>query len=247
MENIVPVIDTELLQQKANEYAQKGAESVLNDFYNGCSSPYKKALEENLKQRGFDTSFELPDVVASINDSLQKEIDAIANTAVAKTFVPLVTKFLTRAEKEIDFSDLLKKFIECSDFDHDENDWDDYSLEVVKEDGYFLRIVLNDGKDDYEIGLSNFDRYHRDENDEEPKKKRWTIYSLPFTYSSQRERTMKISLDGGATLEMPFTKGVLENKFCSYIATLVMAETRIFFDVKDFDEDMFPEREHCHC
>ena len=53
-------------------------------------------------------------------------------------------------------------------------------------------------------------------------------------------------LDGGVTLEMPFTAKVLEDSFVSYIAKLIIAKTQITFDVSDFNEDMFPEDE-CHC
>lgn len=241
MENMTAVVDNQKLQEKANEYAQKGAEEVIREFYTGYNSPYKKAIEENLANRGFDTSFELPDVVASINESLSKEIDKIANTAVAKTFVPLVTKFLTRAEKEVNFSEVLQKFIKDTGFEYSDSDPDDYTVEFTREEENFIRLTISDGKDDYEIGLSNFDKYKKDK----PVKKGWTIYTLPFRYKSETSQTMKISLDG-ATLEMPFKKGVLENEFVSYVARLVMAETKIYFDTRYFDEDMFPSN-HCHC
>lgn len=240
MEQIIPVIDTDLLQKKANEYAQKGAEETLKEFYSGYNSPYRKAIEENLANKGLDTSFELPDVIASINDSLSKEIDKIANTAVAKTFVPLVTKFLTRADKEIKFSKLLEQFIEKTNFQYNDKNIEDYTVEIEREEGSFIRLVISDGDEKYHLGFFNSER------EGEGEEKFWTIYSLPFTYTSQKEKTMKLSLDG-VTLEIPFVKGVLENEFVSYIATLVMAETKIYFDETDFYEDMFPNRDNCHC
>lgn len=244
MENITAVVDNKVLQEKANEYAQKGAEQVIKDFYTGYSSPYKKAIEENLKNRGFDSNFELPDVVKTINEGITKEIDKIANTAIANSFIPLVTKFLTRAEKEMDFSEVLKEFIECTGFKYDDDTyWEDYSVEIKKDEDKFKRIIISDGNNDYEIGLSNFDNYLEEEK--RPEKKRWTIYSLPYRYSDS-SRTMTLSIKEGAKLEIPFTKGVLENKFVSFIARLVMAETGIYFDTDCFDEDMFPKN-HCHC
>jgi hypothetical protein len=76
-----------------------------------------------------------------------------------------------------------------------------------------------------------------------------TDKSSPSSYSrySSITKKMKISLDGGATLELPFTPGILEDNFLSYIAKLIIANSRITFDVKDFNEDMFPENEECHC
>lgn len=247
---IIPVLDTEKLQQKANEYAQKGAEEALKDFYTGYNSPYKKAMEENLINKGFDNTIEIPDIIGILNESISKEIDLIANNAVAKTFIPRVKNFLTRAEAELNLSDILKKFINYTDFDREENDFSDYSMEVRKDDGSFLYLIVSGPKVSFEIHF-----YLKSNKGETPKV--YEIYTLPYIqeesstsrYSSRSfsERKMKISVDGGTTLEIPFTPGILEDDFMSYIAKLIIANTRITFDVTEFDEDMFPEDEGCHC
>jgi hypothetical protein len=247
MKDLIPIIDVKVLQEKANEYAQKGAESVLNDFYNGYSSPYKKALEENLKNRGFDNNFELPDVVAQINTFITNEIDNIANAAVAKTFVPLVTKFLTRAPKEINLSDILKEFIEYCDYKDNEEDEYDYNYDFVDSyenepesclHGYWFVVSISNSEKSFELRL-----YKKDK-----KVDLYEITSLPSDYNRKgMEKTMKISLLEGASLELPFTQNVLQDDFMSYIARLLMAETKITIDVKGFEDWMFPERENCHC
>ncbi|MFK5281440.1 hypothetical protein ACI3PL_17950, partial [Lacticaseibacillus paracasei] len=63
-EEIKPVLNLEYLQQKANEYATKGVEDAIENFYNGYNSPYKKAIEENLKNKGVDNNFDIPDIIA---------------------------------------------------------------------------------------------------------------------------------------------------------------------------------------
>lgn len=243
---ILPVIDTEILQQKANEYAMKGAEETLKEFYTGYNSPYKKAIEENLKTKSVDTSFDLPDIVATINDRLTQEIDLIANTALAKSFIPLVKRFLTREPSDIKFSDILKEFIEVSAFDRDEMDINDYTVERTGEDkGYkssFFHYQISNDRIGYDL------HFYKDGE------AKTTIISLPYTRtengkyygSHETKQTMKISLDGGATLELPFTKGVLEDSFVSFIGRLVIGNNNIIFDVEDFTEDMFPE-DDCHC
>ena len=55
MDQITPVIDTKVLQEKANEYAQKGAEETIKDFYSGYSSPYRAAIREQLENKGIDS------------------------------------------------------------------------------------------------------------------------------------------------------------------------------------------------
>lgn len=247
MNQIIPVINTKELQEKANEFAQKGAIETLKDFYMGYNSPYTKALKENLEGKGFDNNFELPDVIASINDQLTIEIDKIANTAISKTFIPLATKFLTRANKEMKLSEILKEVISISEFDVYEHDWEDYSFEITDSypecdilRGSFLNIDIHTPNETYNIRFNC-------QNKRGEETKTYTIVGLPRKDSSTRySETMKISLDG-VTLEMPFTKNVLNDPFTSYIARLLMAETKITLDVTEFEEDMFPEREHCHC
>lgn len=250
MENtILPVINTELLQQKANEYAQKGAEECLKEFYTGYKSPYKEAIEENLKNKGLDNSFNIPDIIGVLNDKFSQEIDQIANSAIAKSFIPLVKEFLIRENAEIKFSAILKKFIEETNFEYNDQDADDYTVEKVEEHdrssslrNTFFNYQISNGKTGYELRF-----YKKNENHIE-------IMSLPYmmdernkySRSYQSNQTMKISLDGGATLELPFTKGILEDRFISYIARLVIGNNNIIFDVTEFDEDMFP-KDHCHC
>ncbi len=247
---ILPVLDSEKLQQKANEYAQKGAEDAIKEFYTGYNSPYKKALEEKLINKGLDSSIEVPDIIGILNESISKEIDMIANNAVSKTFVPLVKKFLTRAEAELKLSDILKEFIECTDFDWEDDNMEDYSIETEKDDGSFVYLKISNSKKTYEV------HFHlKSKKEESPKV--YEIYTLPYieetssgsryTSRSFTERKMKISIDGGATLELPFIPGILEDNFMSYIAKLVIANTKITFDVNSFNEDMFPENERCHC
>lgn len=243
---ILPVIDTNLLQQKANEYAMKGAEEALKEFYTSYNSPYKKAIEENLKNKALDHSFNIPDIVGVLNEKFSQEIDLIANAAIAKSFVPMIKEFLIRENAEIKFSAILKKFIEVTDFDRDEIDIDDYTVEKIEDNSKsysssFFQYQISNRKTGYEL------RFYKNSEG-------ITITTLPYRQEEngrynrgyEIKQVMKVSLDGGATLELPFTKGVLEDRFISFIARLVIGNNKIVFDVQDFDEDMFPQDE-CHC
>jgi hypothetical protein len=249
MENLTPVLNLEHLQQKANEYALKGAEDAIKEFYNGYNSPYKKAIEENLKNKGVDNNFDIPDIVAVLNQKLSSEVDAIANAAIAKTFIPLVKEFLTREEANVKFSDILKKFIEHTDFNNDDFDISDYEVTKVEKESRssslndtFPVYQITNGKDGFEL------HFYRD-------KDKLTVMSLPYTltenkkyygHSYERNEKMKLSLDGGATLELPFTRGILENNFVRFCARLIIGNSNIILDVENFEEEMFPEKE-CHC
>ena len=80
-------------------------------------------------------------MIAEINVQLSNEIDKIANTAIAKTYLPLVTRFLTRANPKMKLSDILKEIIEISDFDHSEHEFHDY--EISFEDSYPNSSILS--------------------------------------------------------------------------------------------------------
>jgi hypothetical protein len=236
-ENIMlPVLDQALLQEKTNEYALKGALKAIEEFYSGYNSPYKKAIETSLEQHEIGGSIDLPNIVAIINESLTAQIDTIANAAIAKTFVPLVNKFLSLEEKEIAFSKILQEFVESSD---DENRYE-YSVEVDKDERFgWLNIAITDGKRNYKFTL------HEDYDSKKEKVRKYKLHNLPYDTLNKYGKTMKLSLDGGATLEMPFTPDILKDDFLSYLARIIIAGSMITMDCEDFDDDMFPER--CHC
>ncbi len=242
-----PVLNLELLQQKANEAAQKGAIDAINEFYTGYSSPYKKAIEEKLKTKGVDSNFDIPDIIAVLNEKISSEIDMIANIAISKTFIPLVKDFLIREDSNLNFSDILKKFIEHTGFDYNDKEINDYTVEKVENEDRssslkdsFPVYRISDGTTGYEIHFYN-------------SKESITIMSLPYVLNGNKKyyrnyeakETMKISLDG-VTLELPFRRGVLEDSFVKYCARLVIGNSNIKFDCTDFSEDMFPDKE-CRC
>ncbi len=245
---ILPVLDLVVLQQKADEAAMKGAINSIEEFYSGYNSPYKKAITDKLQNKGVDPNFDLPDIIGVLNDKFTKEVDLIANTAVAKSFLPMLKEFLSREDAEIKFSNILRKFIDRTEFKYDnEKSIEDYTVERISkyEDSSVLKntffsYIVSDGKLSYELLFYK----HKDVI---------TMSSLPYILDEsgrfnhyEIKQKMKVSLDGGATLELPFTKGILEDDFISFVARLVIGNNSIVFDVEDFNDEMFPPDE-CHC
>jgi hypothetical protein len=241
---ILPVLDTKKLQDKANEYAMQGAIKTIEEYYSGYNSPFRKIIEEELKKTSIGRgNIELPDIIALINGSLSKEIDMVANTAISKTFVPMVQRFLTRENKEMKFSEILKDIID----EGDSKEYDDYTVEAVKNDRYGWFDVSLSVKDK-EYKMTFHEDYESKKSHELDKKNviKYHILSLPDTsYDMRSKQTMKISVDG-VSLEMPFTTDVLHDNVMSFIARLVVANTKITMDCYEFSEDMFPQDE-CHC
>lgn len=239
--DLLPNLDGALLKKKTDEAALKGALDCIESYYTGYNSPFKKAIEEELLKSKANYKFDLPDIIAVVNQSLSNEIDKIANTAIAKTFLPMVTRFLTREKKEVNFSEMLKMVI---DEYHTDLDQDEFSCNIETNDKYgWLDITVRADKRTYKMTL------HKKDKKAEEGKSKYQLLSLPYKGVDDSDRyaskkTMKISLDG-VTLELPFTSDVLADEFVAYGARIMMADSEITMDCEDFTEDMFPER--CHC
>lgn len=237
---ILPQIDLAVLQQKANEAAMKGAISCIEDFYNSYNSPFKKKVSQALEEKGADSiHFTLPDIMGLINERLSKEIDVIANNAVAQSFIPLVSKFMTRADKEVNFSDILKEFIAA----YKPDDAYDCSVYIEEEERYgWLNVTIKHSKTEQRLTL------HKDYESEKSGQKKYQIVSLPYERGSMQN--MKLKVENGeksTTLELPFTRDVLANYFLSFVARMIIAGSIITMDCEDFDEEWFHDEDGCHC
>lgn len=240
MENdiqILPVLDVKALQEKANEFAMKGATEAIKEFYSGYNSPYKEQIEAHLKKTEINTCVDLPDIIAVINEQLSAEIDKIANTAIAKSFMPLVQRFLVRADKEVKFSDILKAFINSTEAKYNECE-----VSITESKHEWLEVTLTSEERSYSLCL------HIDYSSKKEAIRKYNLLSLPndAMNTSSYKPTMRLSLDNGYSLEMPFTKDILKDDFNAYIARLVIGNCNITMDCRDFDEDMFPNN-HFHC
>lgn len=238
MQTILPVLDTEKLQQAANEYAMKGALETYKDFYSGWSGPYRKAIEEKLKEVKLNGLVEIPDIIAVLNESIVAQLDQIANEAIAHTFLPQVKAFLTREAAEMPFSYFLKEFVN----QQYEPDREDFNVSVEKHREYdWLTVEVSNEKKSYSL------TFHLDSDTKNEKVKKYYLLSLPFSedYSKYPSQKMTLSVEGGASLTMPFRRDILSDQFTSFIARLVIAGTRFTMDCDDFSDDMFPQ--HCHC
>lgn len=236
---VLPTLNTEELAKKAQEAAMKGALKTIEDYYNDWNSPYTKAIKEHLNKQPIAGQFNLPDIIAVINDSLSKEIDAIANEAVAKTFLPMVKSFLVRAPKEVKFSEILSEFIECVGA----KDVEDCSVIIKEHDKKWWLDVQLSFYDEYESKEYSL-TLHSDHEAERQGLKRYKILSLPWR-NEQRQQVMKLNMGDKTILELPFTGNVLQDKFISSVARWVIAGSIITVDSDEFSEDMFPEK--CHC
>jgi hypothetical protein len=228
---VIPVLDTEQIQKAANEAATKAQIKAIDDFYNSYDSPYKKAITEELKKQDLGR-LELPKIMGLINEGLNQKMTEIANEAVAKSFIPLIEMFFIKAEKEVNFSDILKKIISVHSIQNDS----DVNCQVIRHDKYDwleIKISLKSNALTYEKNYL----YQFTLHTVHKKECKYQFLSLPNN-SSTFPRMMKVSRDG-VTFEIPFTPNVLQDQFIAFVAQMLMAKSEITMDVEDFEYEMF--------
>lgn len=234
---IVPVLDMKVLQEKANEYAMKGAIKSIEEYYSGWDSPFRKKIDEELKKQTIGWSLDLPDILALLNESLKNEMSIIANNSIAQTYIPMVQKLLTRVDKEVNFSQILKEFVDCVEPEH----MDDCDVTINENTGYgWLDVSIEHEKRSYQLTL------HKYKDVKKGEQQKYHILRLPYnSFNDSRKDKMTFEMHGGK-LDMPFERDVLSDNFLSYIASLIICDSHITMDTKYFDDGMFPERCHCH-
>lgn len=237
MENLLPNLDLEVLQQRTNEAAMKGALQAIDEYYTGYNSPFKKAISEKLEGTTLSGGIDLPDIIALINEKLGKELDEIANTAIGKTFIPQLSSIIFRQPKEVKFSDILKEFIKAYDISADDGRYASVDIKPGNVSDW-LNVIISCGAHEHTITLHSV---FETKKDAAPKRQ---LLSLPYKYRSISDYGQKMKLilpEERAELELPFSRSVLDDKFCRYIAALVIGRSHIEMDCEDFEESMFQD------
>lgn len=236
-----PKIDIKLIQEKANAAAEKAYLKEIEEYYTSYSSPYRKLIETELKKQKFSYGMELPNVMAKINDALSKEVDIIANNAIANSYIPMVSDSLIGLDKEITLSYLLKKIIEELEPERDVFDEFTFSFEKDKNPSYgWLNCFLYTSKSDYEFTLHTATTKEGD-------KQKYQLLSFPFNKAKTGYNSNMTVYKEDIKIEMPFTPNILQDKVLNLFFKMMLSGSKITMDCDGFDEDMFPEREHCHC
>lgn len=221
-------LDEKKLQELAEKYAMEGAEKAIKEFYTGYHSEYMKQVEKVCHDRMPSIYFDPVDITAEINKAIKQRITAIANEAVAKTYIPLIERILTRTPNNLMTSGLL--YQEYGDYvkDREDDDFDANCLEIkIETDAYFTKLILGyAGNDEFCLYLSEAGY------DQDGKKILYMMHSLPThrNYKKDGSRMMTLHLGGGRRLEMPFEPDALNNSFVRRCAQAVIYQTKIAID-----------------
>lgn len=243
----IPNIDTKILQDKVNECALKGALEVIEKYYTGYDSPYKKALEEGIKNKDVSIHFDIPDILGVINDSIASKFDEIANTAISMTYIPMIGTLLTRVESNVALSDILQEFLECYEIKEysafedlslsvDENQYSGGSIKTFK--------IEHQGVTLYEITVSQ----------DYKEKDKYTILGMPTKKYELKEKRRSYAFESSFVTKAlderelkfttPISTNILADKFFAYLISLKLNDTKITIDCQEFDEDWLPNEDN---
>ena len=233
-----PQIDVKKIQETANAAAEKAYLKEIEDYYTGYGSPYREMIKESLKKQELKRNLELPEILDKINSALKDEVDRIANNAIAASYIPMVSDALVGMEKHLKMSQFLKMIIE--ELNPDSDEVDDFSFSYERHsDHKWLNCELSTPDNHYEFTLHQV----------------WTkgfedkYQALMFPHNKAKSgygnNTMKIYKDD-VKIEMPFTPNILEDKVLKLFFKMMITNSYIDMDVRDFDEEWFPVNE-CHC
>jgi hypothetical protein len=240
MENIQVTINAAVLQAEANNAANQAYLDEIKKYYTGHNSPFREAIREHLNKQGFHLFMKLPDVMAIINEEIERHCIEVANTAVAASYLPLINDMLCDIDrKKIYFSEIVEELKQLA---KDENEninaiycvaekdtkWGWYNVKMDLKDITFIQ----DAK--YQFTL------HQDTSPVDFKKMdQYKLYSLP--YDKHYQQTMTITFEG-KKIEMPFQKSVLQDKFMRFLTGLVLGQVTIYMD--DYDTEIEMENEN---
>lgn len=220
----VPAIDLEVLEKQAFESAQKGALEEIKEYYEGWQSPYRKGIKEILSKQDVDNgTFCFPQIIGLINTAISAEVDRIVNTAVAQTYLPMVSDILVGVEKELKLSEIIERI--KNDLHSDEG----VHAEVGKDDSYdWYNLHIRLENKSYDITL------HKNSQEEG----KYHLLSMPFRFSSERKYTLY--LEDNKRIELPLEANVITDPVAKMCARLLIADTQI---VIDFDGEYYFENE----
>jgi hypothetical protein len=221
-------LDEKKLQELAEKYAMEGAEKAIKEFYTGYHSEYMKQVEKVCQDHMPSIYFDPVDITAEINKAIKQRMTAIANEAVANTFIPLIERMLTGTPNNLMTSGML--YQEYGDYvkEREDDDFDADGLEIkVETDEFFTKLIFGyDGNDEFRLYLSEAGY------DQDGKEKLYITHSLPMdcNYKKEGSRKMTLHLGDRRRLEMPFEPDALNNSFVRSCARAVIYQTKISID-----------------
>jgi len=239
-----PKVDIKVIKKRAKEAAEKAYLSEIDSYYTDYGSPYKKLIKAELEKQKFNFGMKLPDILSNIQKALSDEVDAIANRAIANTYIPMISDALVGLPKNITMTEFLKEVVEAIDPERDE--FEDFSFSYNKHERHgWLTCELTTPESNYEFTLHTKNHYGDDKKEGESQK--YQLLSFPSNKYKKGYNSQMTVYKDDVKIEMPFTPNVLADKVLNLFFKLMLSNSAIDVDVSYFDEDIFPEDEHCHC
>lgn len=227
-----PTIDVNTIQERANAAAQEAYLQEIENFYTSYNSPYRKMIEEELKKQKFSFAMELPNILGKLNEALSKEVDKIANNAIASSYIPMINNALTGLDKEITLSYFLKEIIK--ELEPEREQFDEFIFEFQENDAHgWLNCILYTPESNYEFTLHTV--YTKERQNQ-----KYQLLSFPRNKQKTGYNSNMIIYKDDLKIEMPFTPNILQDKVLNLFFKMMISSSKITIDCDGFYDEMFP-------
>lgn len=230
--NLEVKIDFDLIQQKVNEAATQGIIKAVNEYFTGYNSPFQENVKAQLNKVYSKKNLKIPDVLALLNEKLEKEAMVLANTAFPTTYMKQIKELIIGyIPPKVTTRDIFVEFI-GSKTSPEVNEFSGY---IYKNDEYsWYNAELK-----YENEVYNF-TLHKNHNSNSN-----TYKILSLTNERYNSKLANITVESSdLKVNFPITLATLDDDFRLYLAKLYLSGTEIEITDTEFDSDMFNEIEY---
>ena len=238
------IVPKEFIDSKVLEYAKKGAEQAIREFYTGFDSPYKTELNNKLQSQKMGFNFEMPILIDRINEMIRLEIDKIANQTLINSLVPRVNKFFTKIDKHLKMSSILSEFVDYVKSNTIDIYEEAFDVSIVENDAYeWLEISISYeyGNDVFKYDFTLHKKRNSSVGDEDNQK---CFYHLLTEPNKSYKSDFSIKLSKQAKIKLPYNSNVIEDDFFMMLYKAKIYDCDIEIDSRSFDYD---EINNCKC
>ena len=232
---VTPVLDIAKLQEVANQAAMESAIKEIKDYYGGYCSPFRKQIQDYLKENVPSPKIEIPNIVEEVQNSIVGEVEKIAKELSIKNCISALRKGITHLPLENDGTIKLSSVFNemAKNIDTENGEWFEAR---VKEDSFafsrWLNVTLTIKKEDCDEKSLEFTLYDNDLDKEHPNTKK--VLSMPYHSDKHENVKVKAKDSEGLEIEIPMFHGLAKDPFLLTIAKLVMYRTPVVVDVKNY-------------
>lgn len=228
-----PVLDLEKLQEVANKAAEKAAIDEIESFFTRYNSPFRKKIEDWLKNNIPNEDFQIPNFIETVQKAIVSEVEKNINVISIREAVKSIRNGIMHLPLDNDGSIKLSKVFEEMSSIADTDNGEIFEASLKEESLYgWINVDVNVRSENKDFNYSF--TLHKIRDDE-----KYTVIMMPSIGRHSRDAVVKT--EDGLTIQLPVLQGLSNNPILLTVAKLCMFRTPVIVDTKSFyksnDED----------